>query len=114
MEANVQAWSFSGSEHCVVFIWLTCGGSKAVRPTVTRAVMAVSLLPNWLHVTLVFLFLPGEFYSFLLSGSAPLVHFILAVHVKDEDHIFMTLLCRLMVCFSQLLVFRPDALYTMF
>lgn len=63
--------------------------------------MAVSLLPNWLHVTLVFLLLPGEFYSFLLSGSAPLVHFILAVHVKEEDHIFMTLLCRLMVCFSQ-------------
>lgn len=48
--------------------------------------MAVSLLPNWLHVALTFLLLPGEFYSFLLSGSVPLVHFVLPVHVQDEEH----------------------------
>lgn len=61
--------------------------------------MAVSLLPNWLHVALTFLLLPGEFYSFFLSGFVPFVH------VQDEEHL---------VYFSQLFTFQPDLLHTMF
>lgn len=46
--------------------------------------MAVSLLPNWLHVGLTFLLLPGEFYSFLSSRLVQFEHFILLARVRDE------------------------------
>lgn len=35
VEAHVQVWSFSGCEHCLVFISLTCGGLEAARHLVT-------------------------------------------------------------------------------
>lgn len=76
--------------------------------------MAVSMLPNWLHVALTFLLLPGEFYSFLLSASVPLVYFALPAHVQDDGTHFIMLLCRLTSCYRQFFTFYSNLLHTMF